>query len=52
MDVTTVSLGTKTRENLAAYRDAGGYPNYNQAIQALLANASRDKNQVGRSCKN
>jgi hypothetical protein len=36
MDATTVMLGTDTRDTLASYRDRHGYPNYNEALSALL----------------
>ena len=36
MDVTTISLGSATRDELAEYRDAHGLPNYDAALQRLL----------------
>lgn len=36
MDVTTVPCGRSTRDALAEYRDSQGYPNYNEALRALL----------------
>ena len=36
MDITTIPCGSSTRERLAEYRDAGDYPNYDEALQDLL----------------
>lgn len=42
MDITTISLGTRTRENLAEFRDSEKYPNYNEAVKALLEQAGQE----------
>ena len=42
MDITTISLGTQTREDLAEFRDSKEYSNYNEAVKALLEQASQE----------
>jgi hypothetical protein len=42
MDITTVSLGTETRDELADYRDSQDCDNYDEAVQELLGQASPD----------
>jgi hypothetical protein len=42
MDITTVGLGSSTRDRLAAYRDARGFSNYNEAVQDLLEEVDAD----------
>lgn len=36
MDVTTVPMGTSTRDALRDYRDERNHPNYDAALQELL----------------
>lgn len=36
MDITSVQVGSATREALAEYRDEHDHPNYNEALQDLL----------------
>jgi hypothetical protein len=36
MDVTTVPCGSATRDDLAEFRDEHEYPNYDEALQAML----------------
>jgi Arc/MetJ-type ribon-helix-helix transcriptional regulator len=40
MDMTSVTLGRQTRDDLRDYRDEHDFPNYNAALRALLAEAS------------
>lgn len=37
MDITTVSLGTDVRDQLAEYRDREDHENYNDAVSSLLS---------------
>lgn len=39
MDVTSVNLGSETRDALAEYRDQQEYSSYNEAIRGLLETA-------------
>jgi len=36
MDITTISCGSATRDEIADFRDAHDYPNYDAALSALL----------------
>lgn len=42
MDVTSVPLGTSTRDTLAEYRDLREFDNYNEAVKSLLAESGAD----------
>ena len=42
MDITTVSVGSGTRDALAEYRDRKDLPNMDIAIQTLLEHQRRD----------
>lgn len=40
MDVTSINLGKQVRNDLRNYRDRHEYRNYNEAVAALLSEAS------------
>ena len=42
MDVTTVPCGSTTRDDLAEFRDKNEYPNYDEALQAMLEEVSAE----------
>jgi hypothetical protein len=37
MDRTSIGLGSDTRDSLRAFKNAEGHPNYDAAVQDLLA---------------
>ena len=37
MDITTIPCGSTTREAVAEFRATGDYANYDEALQAMLA---------------
>lgn len=40
MDVTSINLGKRVRNDLRDYRDRHEYANYNETVAALLSEAS------------
>lgn len=40
MDVTSITLGKRVRNDLRDYRDRHGHANYNETVRALLSEVS------------
>jgi len=42
MDLASIPVGSSTRDRVADYRDEHGHPNYDEALQAMLAEVSAE----------